>query len=397
MFVMSGKTEDDLTIGEIGRSLQGHGDLVAGTAVDTAAYVSSAGATPEKPLDHLLDVPVATNTITPPGFHGTVLPIGAGAVQSYVSSPGSVPWFADSNTLNNNGGCCREGLGSIGNRTLAPTTTANVYKIAALGTVNYKIFPLMGFAGRYTLKDISGPASNVSASPFTLCYVLQAGECYSGSRVGDMYVNVPAAYDPGGCAINQHWANVPCVISGWPGAGGFRQQVWQTGDTNGAHSRFLSYLFDVPGGQYAYSMLTPLDSSVAWGPPTFSEGWGQVTWLVKLPPWAEDESASRNDLLPIPIRIPVGSQYAEVQFGYSRWIGPGGNPASFQCMPRTEACNTSGEPYNFEGETRKLTSCAAGCTINIPAMAPNLLYYRVRRSSDGSTWTNGEIEAVVVP
>src|SRR5262249_51234762 len=139
MFVISGKAEGGLTIGEIGRSLQGHGDLIAGTNANTEVYVSSAGATPEKPLDQLLTVPLTMTPISPPRFHGAVLPIGSGAVQSYVSSPGSVPWFTDTNTLNNNIGCCREGLAGIGNRSLTPTATANVYKIAALGTVNYKV------------------------------------------------------------------------------------------------------------------------------------------------------------------------------------------------------------------------------------------------------------------
>jgi hypothetical protein len=397
VFVITGKTENGQMIGEIGRSLQGHGELVAGTEANTGVYINSAGATAQKSIDHLLDVPMTMNTLVPPTFHGATLPIGGGSVQSYVSSPGSVPWFADSNTLNNNYGCCREGLGMIANRALTPAGTPNVYKIAVLGTVNYKIFPLLGFAGRYNLKDVSGPASNVAATPFTLCYVLKAGECYSGSAAGDVYVNVPAAYDPGGCAVNQHWANVPCVISGLPGAGGFRQQAWQTADKTSAGSRFLTYLFDVPGGQYAYGVFSTLGATLAWGPPTFVEGWGQVTWLTKLPPWPSADSATRTDLLPIPIQVPAGPPYAEIQFGYSRWIGPDGSPTAFRCMPRQEACNTSGDPYSFDGESKKLTSCAAGCTINIPAMAPNVLYYRIRRSNDGTTWVNGEINATAVP
>jgi hypothetical protein len=396
VFVVSGKTADDLKINEIGRSLQGHGELVAGTTPNTGAYVSSSGATPASPVDQLLKIPVTINKLSPPWFHGAALPLGAG-VQSYVASPGSVPWFADSNTLNDNFGCCREGLGIIGKRTLTPTSTANVYKIAPLGTLNYKLFPLIAFAGRYTIKDISGPASNIASAPFAVCYVLRAGECYSNSQAGDLYVNVPAAYDPGGCAVNQHWANVPCVISGWPGVGGFRQQIWQAADPTAAHSRFLTYLFDIPGGQYGYSTFTPLDSLVAWGPPTFVEGWGQIVWLGKLPPWPQDNLAPRNDFVPVSVKIPSGPEYAEVQFGYSRFIGPQGNPASFQCMPRAEACNTSGQPYNFEGETRKLTGCASGCTVNIPVMGPNVVYYRVRRSTDGMTWRSGEIQVSVVP
>lgn len=43
------------------------------------------------------------------------------------------------------------------------------------------------------------------------------------------------------------------------------------------------------------------------------------------------------------------------------------------CLP---ANNVNGD------DPRTLTNSANGCRINIPVMAPNLVYYRVRRSSD---------------
>ena len=61
---------------------------------------------------------------------------------------------------------------------------------------------------------------------------------------------------------------------------------------------------------------------------------------------------------------------------------------AFRCTPRAEACNTSGTPYQFETETRSLKSCAGGCTIEHPCQAPNIVYWRVRRSTDGVNWTN---------
>jgi hypothetical protein len=406
-FIVSGKTSA-ATIGDLGRSyLQGHGDLIKGTIPGTAAYVSAGGATPQKTVGTLLDVPVSISPLVPPTFHGTSLPLGAG-VQAYSISPGQVPWMLDTNSINNNYGDGRENMASIPNpRTLTATSTPNVYKIQVLGTLDYKVHPLIGWAGKNNLKDISGPSSDVTATPYTMCYALNSGECYTGSAAGEVYINVPAAYDWGNCSVAQHWANVPCVISGWPGAGGFRQQGWTAADPTSTATRFLSYLFDIPGGQYAYNTFWPLDSSVAWGPPTFEAGWGQVTWLVRLPPWPvlfnNDHSteASRNDFLmnqETSIRIPPGLVYAEVQFGYSRWTGPTGNPASFQCTPRAEGCNTSGQPYNFESQSRILTSCGTGCSINLPVAAPNVVYYRLRRSTDGINWTTDDnILALAIP
>jgi hypothetical protein len=38
-----------------------------------------------------------------------------------------------------------------------------------------------------------------------------------------------------------------------------------------------------------------------------------------------------------------------------------------------------------------------GCTIKVPAMAPNLVYWQIQVSSDGTTWTNlGDIQASTV-
>jgi hypothetical protein len=184
------------------------------------------------------------------------------------------------------------------------------------------------------------------------------------------------------------------VISGWPGVGGFRQQQWTVPDPDSRNSRFLSLLFDIPGGQYAYDTFWPIDYLAAWGPATFVANWGTVTWMATLPPFAPT-SDPKNTASGYKVNIPSGLSYAEIQFGYSRF----GTPSQFYCTPRVEACNTSGSPFNFEHETRVAASCASGCTITIPAMAPNTMYYRVRRSND-STFatgvTNSETQAVAV-
>ena len=116
---------------------------------------------------------------------------------------------------------------------------------------------------------------------------------------------------------------------------------------------------------------------------------------MQLPPWEED-NVTRDKSQPIEVQVSGGSTYAEVQFGYARF----GAPGQFFCTARAEACNTSSlptSPYNFESETRALQPCPNGCKIKIPAVAGNLMYMRIRKTMDGVTWVNGNIEAIPLP
>jgi hypothetical protein len=291
---------------------------------------------------------------------------------------------------------------TVGSVTLT-NVSGNIYTITpqtnglTLNSTAYKTHPLIGWAGRYLLHDVSGPSSNMLSSPWGMCYAYAAGECYSGSSAGAVYVNVPGAYNSGTCNTGQSFLITPCVVIGFPSGGGFRQQRITSPDQTGTGSRLLTYGGTAPGEHYPFTEGTPLpDNSALLIGAHQTQGWGTMAWLVKLPPWQED-NRDRTKLLTVPVQIPAGPRYAEVQFGYSRFIGPTGSPSSFYCTARTEACNTSGTPYNFERDTRSLTSCAAGCTINIPVMAPNLIYYRVRRSSDGINWSALDVQVIAKP
>ena len=93
-----------------------------------------------------------------------------------------------------------------------------------------------------------------------------------------------------------------------------------------------------------------------------------------------------------------GAQYAEVRFGYSRYIGPNVSPGSgLYCTSRVEGCITNtASLFNFESESSIPITCGSGCVVTIPTVAPNLLYYQVRRSADGITWTNSDIQAIAL-
>ncbi|MGO9969177.1 MAG: hypothetical protein ACLPY2_18090 [Bryobacteraceae bacterium] len=397
IFVVSGKTQSGQVLGEIGRSLLGHGDLVPGTLPGSVAWLSDTVMTKQGPLSSVFSVPPPPEllSLAPPTFAGSSLPIGNGSVQAYVSAIGGQPWFADSNTLNNN-----YGTGSLASRSVTQVS-GNIYQIQVLGTASntfYKNYPMIGWAGHNVLLDVSGPssASTLAATSYGMCYVYNAGECVSGSSVGSAYVNIPYMWDNGACQAGQPWANTPCVIIGWPGVGGFRQQGWDRPDVQGTRSRFLTYGFGAPGMATPYAEMEPISATQAFLPPVINTPFGNVAWLAQLPTWREDRM-NRTVGTGITVQVPGGNTYVRVHFGYSRYTGAGGSPGNFYCNGRAEACNTNGSPYSFDSETSSSASCSLGCTIKVPAMAPNLVYWQIQVSSDGTTWTNlGDIQASTV-
>jgi hypothetical protein len=387
---------------ENGKLLQGHGNLEPALS-GNVSWLTSGVSKFNLPYNNLFTLPTSYYSLVGPTFQGQNLNVGGGSVQSYVGAIAGASWMVDANAMNPNSGTGPEQNGNnVGSVVLTTASltgcNGNCYTISTLGAtlnnLNYKLFPLIGWAGRYLLHDVSGPSSNIATSPWGICYVYHSGECGTGSTQGVVYVNVPGAYNSGNCNSGQSFLVAPCVVIGFPGGGGVRQQRISSADPTGKGSRLLSYLLTSPGELYPYSNIAASpDGSFALASAHHTQGWTTMAWVLKLPPWQED-SIDRTQLISVPVQIPPGAQYAEVQFGYSRFIGPNGSPLSFYCTPRAEACNTSGSPYNFESDTRTLTTCTNGCTINIPVMAPNVVYYRVRRSSDGVNWSALDVQAI---
>lgn len=195
--------------------------------------------------------------------------------------------------------------------------------------------------------------------------------------------------------------NLPCVLFGdnAPG-GGIRQFRISANDGNGSHSRFISNGWSSLGRHYPYTHSTAYQTgnwAMLMGTNSI-DGFSMSGFMISLPPWAESASPD-NDFKNVTVEIPRGPLYAEIQFGYSRYVGSGNSPArGLFCTSRADGCNTSSASlFNFESEPRTRKVCGAGCQIEVPVAAPNLLYYRVRRSTDGVTWTDSDIQAVAVP
>jgi hypothetical protein len=333
-------------------------------------------------------------------------PIGNGALQSYPAAPGNAPWILDSNFLANG-----YSSGQLSARTITHES-GNIYLVETINQADtgtaptqtqYKQFPMIGWAGRNNMLDVSGPSSatTLAATSYGMCFVYNADECYSASTVGQVYVNVPWMFDQGSCTSEQQVYNSPCVELGWPGVGAFRQAAWDRQEVQGARSRLLTYGFGGPGQPGPFTEAFPISRAQAYIPPSGpSTPFGNTAWIAQLPTWLED-TQNRTVGGGITVQVPSGAgAYARVQFGYSRFSQ--GTPANFYCSGRAEACNTStasGSPYSFDGETgTTATPCSAGCTIAVPAMAPNLVYWQIQVSPNGTTWTNwGDVEANAVP
>ena len=132
----------------------------------------------------------------------------------------------------------------------------------------------------------------------------------------------PAGY----CTTGLSWANA--TLRGlWLSGARRRDQATKDLDQRPRRSRFrfVSYQFSSFGRQYVFSHYI-VHPSALWaigGGTNFVDGRSIVGFAISLPPWQES-NRPRNDFVKVPVKIGAGPQYAEVQFGYSRWVGPDG-------------------------------------------------------------------------
>lgn len=388
---------------ELGRSFSAH--FQTGRGPNGINFVTGNSVIYNTPFASLGALPSTFNTFSV-GWSGVA---GMGSqMQSYTddsqlsAGASGYPWAVDMNPYVSGCGGERLGCGDSGRGALTPLGS-NLYQIGATGTVsasnaNYKTHPMIGWAGRFQLQDVSqhgaGSITALANTPYSMCYAIAAGECYSTSSANQMFINVPVAYDPGYCSGSLSWVNDPCIVFGDDTPGGsIRQFKLYSNDLTGAGSRAISMGWSSLGRHYSYTHSTVYPNG-QWAMlmgTNLIDGFSMTGFMISLPPWTE-RGDPNNVVKNVPVTFPAGAAYAEVQFGYSRY----GGPSQFFCTSRAEACNTSGSPLNFDSETRSLTSCTSGCTISIPTIAPNVLYYRTRRSSDGVAWTSSDVQAIAL-
>jgi hypothetical protein len=394
---------DSNTVQEISPVVFGHFYLGHGTVTDTTnTYISSLGVI-DRPASQLGALPTIYNPFQAisdynrQGFAGNPSVIGSGIVQSYTNTGQNTPspFAADTNQILGQSAVPEGGDGSIGSRTMTPVS-GNIYTLtqisvagwAGLTNSTYRQLGLYGWAGRYTLQDVSGPASAsiaaLAGTAFSMCYAYAAGECYSGSTAGSIYVNVPQAYSNGQALVGISWANSPTVVPAIPISSQWRTFDIRSQDYTGVGSAVLTAGLCGPGYGYAVTgdFIHPTGKYMLVPGPCNMNGVGQMGFYAKVPPFTST-SALNNTFLNVPVTFPSGAgAYARIQFGYN---------SSYKCSAFSDVCVTDASlaPYAFlTVDTLTAQSCSGGCTVTIPAIAGRVVYFQRQVSSNGVTWTN---------
>jgi hypothetical protein len=264
--------------------------------------------------------------------------------------------------------------------------TSHVYQISVLGGTDVKKVPILGYAGRFLLKEKSGPTVGdtlTDSDNYRFCYAYRNGECRQNSTAGQAFVSVPGATITGYCQSATYARSIPCLMSSHPWGGWAIQVDTSKQDMKAAGVRRLTMGLMGPGRQYAYGNLRSLPNG-KWAMMSgwWLEGLRTDILLIKLPPFPEGDSTNRSDFVPVKVAIGAapGAARAVVDFGYAEFAAP----SSFQCTPRAEGCSAASatinraNPFLFASELTQGLACANGCTIQVPALPAHVLYYQVR-------------------
>jgi hypothetical protein len=308
------------------------------------------------------------------------------------------------------------GTGPILGTSAAPYTlvAGQLWKISGANNVLHrKIVPTFAYVGRNPLVDVSGPSSSIgtaSASQFTYCYAYVAGECYSGSSAGDVYVNAPHVQYPWcwypGIAVQPDDVTSICIGDLGSHTANVVEFNASGNDWTGAATRRLGPAFIRYNQMHIFWNLIAGPSLSFFGSyGRWLDGVRSDALLASLPPMPQADSVSRNTFVPIaltlspPPGLPLAS--AVVEFGYAENGGAG----AYYCTSRQETCIASSAginpatPFFYEqSEQFAGVPCAAGCTVTVPAVPQRILYYRWKYlSAAGQAIAVSAAHAVATP
>lgn len=265
--------------------------------------------------------------------------------------------------------------------------------------INRKRQPTAMAMGRRPGLDISGPTSSItsgSTDRYKYCIARVINECFSGSSVGDIYINHPFIFYLGFtgasgsavCTTNPHsmyegnnYRNMPCTANSSPGLNGIYHFRVDRNDPTGAYGRTVSNGLSrwLAGYEFGNAQPSPDASWAIFDTYYASNGRGEGM-LVDLPSIQADDSVQRNVFVPVTVNLsgPSGTSTAWVKFGYLEY----GAQTKAYCTSRQEACvaNTATvnqlAPFQFvtTDSPTKLT-CGSGCSIAIPKIPNRVAYW----------------------
>jgi hypothetical protein len=232
------------------------------------------------------------------------------------------------------------------------------------------------------------------------CYANASNECRTGSSPGTIYVAIAGLTSASNIWTNQYDSLIPAIVPAAPiGDKALQWDVTQS-DPSGMHWRWLTKGFGSASRLFNTWNWRPLpDAAWGWIPSSYPSGQFGMTFLAKLPPWPAYDAVVRNSYVNVPITVPAGSAFAEIRFGYET----NGSTSQFYCQTRAEACITKAtptatNPFNFLSDGHSGIACTSGCTVQIPGISGQLVWYQIFTSPDNVTYTGvGAPANIAVP
>lgn len=258
--------------------------------------------------------------------------------------------------------------------------SGNLYRVTGLGTADVKRLGWMGTAGRYLLLEQSSPVLGDTIAPSDtnrFCYAYRAGECRSGSNLGDVYVVVVAPVTSSTmCGEGDLTLSAPCVFVPMPlGAWGYQEDT--TRDDRGG--RWVRPFTKQPGEQRQgpFENVRPFpDGQFALWRSIWTDGLYSTDMIVRLPPAAPYDSVDRTQWQAVTVEVPAGLvSAAAVRFWYAETGGYCTNRAE-NCYAVAAALN-SANAFAYQHEVSGGVSCASGCTVTVPAISGRVLYWQL--------------------
>jgi hypothetical protein len=339
------------------------------------------------------------NVIRPSEFGGQTSRQVGECTESHPSVPrseaGRVIWM-DSHPMILGGPTC---MNTAGTSTPAALVAWPVYKFTALN-LHPKHFATFGVSGLQPFRNVSGPGSTISTGPvdwWKMCTVLVAGECFSGSTVGEVYFSAPNL-DPDWrfCSSNFGLPFDVCIGDKAYGAGNIVEynvaadpaQAWKSPTYSAREITTVGLMYRHGNNTHNAHLLPEGKLGLYLG---VSKPRPEMLMVVR-PEAGAIDSVNRASFVKIPVtvtNVPSGAARLMVKFGYDE---------TFSCSEnRAEACYGTGaaldESVPFQWASELTTGsgvdlsggCSAGCTVSIPSLSGRVVRYQLVYRSAGGT------------
>ncbi len=209
--------------------------------------------------------------------------------------------------------------------------TTYIYSTPQLWDVNYKGLPYMAYSSDHPLLEVSGSTAllDTSADNYKFCFAWRAGDCWLGSKHGEIYANIPfinpidsSGYfncpnmeyreDNGICVAVRH----PMTDGANEYHAGFSHDMGQ-----GAHFRHVTNWWsrNTRGGVFNDPKIF---STGEWYGPLvshFALNSSSAAFFQKIPLAPAPDGIDRRFWVPVPITVgstPTGTVVMQVEFGY---------------------------------------------------------------------------------